>query len=108
MHPQTVVLTLVFTVIMSPQASHSVILRPDWFPYFRDDGNTAWKMRGDRTVPENIPCPDDMTEYECYHTYMAVWSRLLQKDKRSAPAMLPARPLGLLLLQHRNRASRAC
>ena len=23
-----------------------------------------------------------MTEYECYHTFMAVWTRLLHKDKR--------------------------
>ncbi|KAL8559356.1 hypothetical protein ACOMHN_045076 [Nucella lapillus] len=76
-------------VITSHYTSHSVILRPDWFPYFREGGS---KERGDRTIPENIPCPNDMTEYECFHTYMAVWTRLLQKDKRSAPGGLSLQP----------------
>ena len=52
-----------------------------------DDGDdfadVTSSARSERNLAqENIPCPDDMTEYECYHTFMAVWTRLLHKDKR--------------------------
>ncbi|XP_076472050.1 uncharacterized protein LOC143301556 [Babylonia areolata] len=29
----------------------------------------------------SIPCPPDMTEYECLHTFMAVWTRVMQEDR---------------------------
>ena len=28
-------------------------------------------------------CPPEMTKYECYYTFMAVWTRFLQKNKHN-------------------------
>lgn len=45
--------------------------------------------------PEGVACPSEMSEYECYHELMAVWMRVLMKDKVGKWKLSTIKPLTL-------------
>ncbi|KAL8599791.1 hypothetical protein ACOMHN_052304 [Nucella lapillus] len=91
---KSALVTSFIVIVMSQTTTQNVIYRPAFFPVFTEDSDDftaasaveVKRSQGDRNLMRrqevnSIPCPNDMTEYECYHTFMAVWTRVMQEDK---------------------------
>ena len=46
MYPKTLLVTLIFVIVTSKHTAQSVILRPDWFPYFKDETGNDHSLAG--------------------------------------------------------------